>query len=419
MASSGPPGRLWNRSFSLLWVGQTISQLGNPAFITGATLWVEKETDSASLMGLLMMAGTLPTLLFLLIGGTFADRHSRVRILIWSDLLSGVSALACAAVLWLRPADQTLMLVVLFGMSVVMGVSRAFFQPAEGAILPDLVPKNRLEAANSLNQLSVEVSKFSGRALGGILYSFFGPLRLFLLDGVSYLFAALCALFIPRDKRAARPSTSPEVRSSRQFLKETADGFRYVWAEKGQRDFLFAVALINFLVVLGLVPLPFYVKLHLKEGPEWFGFLIAGLSAGGGLGLLLAGKLRLTGAARAKGVLTALLLYPVSFGFLVVCKHPLQALATIVLAGMASGLINVYLNTLIQTCTRDELLGRVMAFVRFLTACLTPLSMVGGGLAGELTGKNVPLVIGVCAALALLAVLLLAFRRPCREYLAS
>ena len=122
-APAGSPGRLWNRSFTLLWLGQKISQLGNPAFNIGAMLWMKDATGSASLMGLLMTASMVPALLLSPFGGTFADRHSRVRIMIWSDLISGIALGVFAAALWLWPHDTALMIPLLFAVAVTEGPS--------------------------------------------------------------------------------------------------------------------------------------------------------------------------------------------------------------------------------------------------------------------------------------------------------
>jgi MFS family permease len=417
------PDRLWNRSFFLLWLGQTISQLGNPAFSIGAMLWMKEATGSASLMGLLMTASAVPALLLSPFGGTFADRHSRVRIMIWTDLVSGLVITSFAVFLWLRPHDTALGIPLLFAGAFIVGIVRAFFMPAAGALIPDLVPKGKLSAANSLNQLSIQGSLFSGQALGGILYKIFGAALLFGIDGVSYLIAAVFTLFIPRDVRTA-PSAAAGAQpfSFQHFLGETADGFRYVWAQKGQRDFLFTASLLNFLAVTGLVLFPFYVERYLNVGaswPSWYGFLTAGVSVGLVVGFVGAGAMRLTGEARARGVLTALVLYPVFFGSLTFWRQPVPALIAVVLGGMTTGFINVYLISLAQASTPDALRGRVMAFLGILTGGLMPLGMALGGIAGDLTDKNAPLVIGVCAILAMLVVLLLGFRRPCREYLAS
>jgi len=418
LTPSGPPDRLWNRSFLLLWLGQTISQLGNPAFNIGAMLWMKEATGSASLMGLMLTASAIPALVLMPFGGTFADRQSRVRIMIWSDLISGAALLAFAAAAWLRPADTGLIISLLFVVGVTLGIIRAFFGPAVGALIPDLVPREKLPAANSLNQLSIQASIFSGQAVGGILFKLFGASLLFFIDGVSYLIAALCSLFIPRDVRPARPAAT-DARSFRQFFAETRDGFRYVWAQRGQRDFLVTASLINFLAMPGTVLLPFYVDHDLNAGPQWYGFLVSGLSAGVVAGFLLAGALRLTGPARAQGMLTCLVLYPVFFGSLALWRQPLSALAAVFLGGLTTGFINVYLITLIQASTPAELRGRVMAFLWLLSGGLMPVGMALGGFAGDLTDKNVPLVIAVSAVLGLLVVLLLGFRRSSREYLAS
>lgn len=421
-AAPSGPDRLWNRSFTILWLGQTISQLGNPAFNIGAMLWMKEMTGSASLMGLLMTAGTIPVLLLSPFGGTFADRHSRVRIMVWTDLLSGLLIAGFAAFIWLRPHDTAVGIPLLFVTSVIVGIVRAFFMPAAGALIPDLVPREKLPAANSMNQLSLQGSLFTGQAVGGVLYKAFGASILFCIDGVSYLIAAVFTLLIPRDVRPAPAPGAAEAFSFRQFVGETAEGFRYVWAQKGQRDFLFVASLLNFLAMTGFVLFPFYVERYLgvgKSWPSWYGFLMAGVSVGMVVGFVGAGALRLTGSTRARGVLTSLVLYPVFFGSLAFLRHPVPALVAVVLGGVSTGFINVYLITLAQASTPAELRGRVMAFLGLLTGGLMPLGMALGGIAGDLTDKNAPLVMGVCGILAMLSVLLLGFRRPCREYLAS
>jgi MFS family permease len=415
-------GRLWNRNFVLLWLGQTISQLGNPAFNIGAMFWLMEKTGSASLMGLVMTAASVPAIILAPFGGTFADRHSRVRIMFWSDLISGLALLAFVGAIRVRPDDTALVIPLLFAVAITLGIVRSFFGPAVSALIPDLVPKDKLPAANSMNQLSIQASIFSGQAVGGILYKQFGAALLFFIDGVSYLIAAVCTLFIPRDERPARPAPAPGAAGShsfRQFLGETAEGFRYVWAQKGQRDFLFTAALINFLATPAMVLFPFYVERYLHAGPQWYGFLISGISVGVVVGFLGAGTLRLTGTKRAQGILTAMVLYPIFFGSLTFWRQPMAALVAVLLGGLVTGFINVYLITLIQASTPAELRGRVMAFLGLLTGGLMPLGMAIGGFVGDLTNKNVPLIIGVCSVLALLVVFLLGFRRSSREYLAS
>jgi MFS family permease len=409
------PARLMSRDFTLLWLGQTVSQLGNQAYSIGMVFWLMKATGSASLMGLLLTVSSLPGVLLGPFGGTFADRHSRIRIIVVSDLLAGCGIGVLALALWLRSDDTRLVIALLFTVSILLGIARAAFGPALSAAIPELVPGERLAAANSLNQISVQGSVFVGQAVGGVLYGVVGAPVLFLLDALSFFFAAGTGSLIPRDPpRATTPSTEHPFR---RFVHETAEGFRYVWARKGMRDFLFGVSLINFLAMPGTVLFPFFVELYLHAGPSWYGFLMASLSIGAVTGFILAGTLRLRGTRRMQGVLAAMFLYPVCFSILALLRTPWLAVLALFAGGVTVGVINVYLITLLQAATVSELRGRVMGLLGTLSGGLIPLGMALGGVVGDLTGKNVPLIILVTSGVAFVVVVSLAVRPSCREFL--
>ncbi|HEX3128756.1 MAG TPA: MFS transporter [Thermoanaerobaculia bacterium] len=416
------PGRLWNRNFFLLWQGQTISQLGNLAFSFAMMLWLKDATGSASLMGLIMFASLLPGVLLGPFGGTFADRHSRIRIALVCDLLSGAAVLALAFFMYnprvtgLEPGAVRFAIGLLFAVSVVIGILRAFFTPALSAAIPDLVPRDRIPAANSLNQFSAQGSTLLGQAIGGLLYQVLGAPLLFLVDGVSFLYAGICAAFIrlpPREVKAA--SAHP----FRDFLQETADGFRYLWSQPGLRDFIGMASVVNFFGMPIAVLLPFYVELYLKADDKWYGFLTAVIGAGSVAGFILAGTLRLTGRARQKGILIAMFLAPIFFGVVGMVTNAFLAMALVFLGGASLGVINVYLMSMIQMATPDAVRGRVLGVVMTLSGGLMPIGMVLGGVVGDLTHKNIPLVYAVCGGAALLATFVGAARRDLRDFLAN
>ncbi|HJX28263.1 MAG TPA: MFS transporter [Thermoanaerobaculia bacterium] len=415
---AAPSGRLWNRNFTLLWIGQTVSHFGNPAFNIGAMFWMMKATGSASLMGLLATVSMLPGVLLAPFGGAFADRHSRIRIAVISDLIAGLAVLAFALMVWLRPDDQSVVIPLLFAVSLILGLVRAFFGPAVQAALPDLVPAEKLAAANSMNQLAFQASIFSGQALGGVLYTFLGAPALFLIDALSYLFATGCTAAIPRDTPPAAVSDE-KIHPFRQLLNDTGEGVRYVWSNTGMRDFVLMASLINFLAAPAFILFPFFVDRYMKVGAQWYGFIVAGISVGSVLGFILAGSLPLKGAQRGRALLAAMVMYPIFASLLVFLRSPIPVVLAVGASGIAVGFINVFFITSLQRSTPAELRGRVMGFLGTLSAGLMPLGMALGGVAGDLTDKNVPLVIGVCAALALLVIIVLGFRRPCREFLAA
>jgi MFS family permease len=421
-AAPAPPAPLLrNRNFFLLWIGQTVSQLGNQAYAIAMMFWLMERTGSATLMGGLMTASTLPGVFLGPFGGTFADRHSRIRTAIVCDLLAGLGIGVLAVALWRDQASRLplqLLTGLFFAVAVLIGVIRSFFQPAIAAAIPDLVPKERLAAANSLNQFSIQGTVFVGQAAGGVLFGWLGAPLLFLVDALSYFFAAGAEALIPRDERR-RAEAPSNVHPFRHFLHETAEGFRWVWAQRGMREFLFGVSLINFLAMPTTVLFPFYVKIYLNRGPQWYGFLLAAISVGAVVGFILAGTLRLSGAARARGVLTAMVLYPLCFGLLAFIRVPQLAVVALLAGGATVGFINVYLITLIQAGTPSEVRGRVMGLLGTLSGGLIPLGMALGGVVGDLTHKNVPLILLVSAGLGLLITLGMGASRTCREFLAN
>jgi len=421
------PARLWNRNFFLLWQGQTVSQVGNQALVVAVMFWTMQVTGSASLMGLLTGMTTLPSLLLAPFGGTLADRYPRIRILIVCDLISGVSFFVLTGVFF-AGLDPKVALAALFAVSVLNSSVRAFFGPAIAASIPDLVTPEKLATANSVNQLSVSATGFLGQAVGGVLYRVLGPPLLFLIDGLSFFYAAASSMFIDPPRQGARPAPAgraePAAKPSwRQllagFLKQTGEGFRFTWERKGLRNFVLVAALVNFFITPVMVLLPFYVTDLLHSGPEWYGFLLAAISGGMAAGFLLAGVLKLQGETRGRALVAGLAAGPTILGCLGFIHTPLAALATAFLGGAVVGLVNIYLLTLIQLSTPAELRGRVLGLLSTLAGGLLPLGAALGGVLGDLTGKNIPLVYGVCGGLCTLVSLLLATRKECRAFLAG
>ena len=409
---------LLNRNFVLLWQGQLVSQLGNQAFLLATMYWLMTATGSASLMGLFMMASTLPMVLLGPVGGTFADWFPRRRILILSDLLSGISVLSLAALMYFAPDALNLTLVWVFVVGILGGIIRAFFQPAISAAIPDLVPPEKLSTANSMNQFSTQIAGLLGQGLGGVLYRLLGAPLLFLFDGITYLFSALSEVFIhiPHTRTETRQRLSEAITA---FRRDTLEGFRYVWGRTGMRNLVLIASVHNFLAMPILVLLPFYVELNLNGGPEWYGFLLGGFSAGAVLGYVLAGSLNLSGEARSRVIILCLAGAGATLGTLGLVAIKGLALLLIVVTGVQSGMINIFVLTLIQSTTPTELRGRTMAFVVVIAAGIAPLGMALGGFLGDLTSKNMPLIYVICGGTAALLTLIGALNRAFREFLAG
>ena len=210
-----PAPRLFNRNFVLLSQAQLVSQFGNQAFTIALTFWTAATTQSATMTGLMLMAAVLPMVVLGPLTGTLADRlGSRLRIIVTCDLLSGTIVLLLALgfvagpVAW-RPA-------VLFTAALLIGVCNAFFDPAVNALTPDLVPRDRIEAATAFRQSARQITALTAQGLGGMLFALVGPAGLFLLDGLSFLVAGATEMLVRppqpeiRNQSAIRPSTLRE-----------------------------------------------------------------------------------------------------------------------------------------------------------------------------------------------------------------
>jgi MFS family permease len=371
-------------------------------------------------MGLLLTASTLPGVLLGPLGGAVADRFSRVKIAVFSDVVGGLAMCSLALfMLWGRGSTSAIV-TFLFVVGVLMGTVRAFFGPALGAALPDLVPPERLTAANSLGQLMVQGSLLLGQGAGGILFSWLGAPLLFLIDGLTYLFAAGSESFVRLPPpRGASPSAETGLGATfRRFWVDVKEGFEYARSTRGLLGFIVAASGYNFFIMPVLVLLPFYVTDFLGKGPRWYGFLLAGISAGQILGFLAAGAIRLRGPARASFVSWLMMLAATPFMLISFIRSAPVALGVAVLLGAAVGLVNVHVMTIMQAATPSELRGRVMGLLGTLAGAVVPLGMAVGGIVGDLTGKNVPLIYACCGAASFLFTTVTLRRFGTQEFLA-
>ena len=415
-ASVEPAPRLLNRNFVLLWQAQLVSQFGNQAFTIAMMAWTLEATRSATMSGLMVLAGVLPVVVLGPIAGTFADgRRSRLRIVATCDIVSGVlvSLLALGFVAgpgaW-RPA-------MLFTIALAIGVCNAFFDPAVNAFAPDLVPRDQLEAANAFRQSSRQFTILASQGLGGILYAILGPAMLFLIDGVSFLFAGATETLIR--PAAAAPSTSGPSSSARHAT--IRDGFRYVAGQPGMIGFLVTTSIFNALIVPVSILLPVYATVTLGGDVRWYGFLLAGISGGSIAGGMLAGTRRVNASGSSRRVLLIGAFAALAFGLAMLGQVRTReiALAIMFITGALGGLINVFVISIVQRQTSAEFRGRVLGLHAMMTRVLVPVGLVGGGALADLTGRNVPLVYGVCGGLALATVILLVTGRKTRAFLAS
>jgi MFS transporter, DHA3 family, macrolide efflux protein len=408
--------RLFNRDFVLLWQGQLVSQLGSQAFVVALMYWTMEATGSASVMALLMIGSTLPAIALGPIAGAVADRHSRKAIIVLGDIARGALMLGVAWVAATNPTRPHLVVAVLFAASLAGGVIGAAFNPAVGAAIPDLVPASRLTTANSLAQLSGQGAVVLGQAAGGMLYRLLGAPVLFFVDGISFLVSAASEGWM-KLPATARADHAPRA-AARAYLADARAGIACVWSQAGLRALVLTATVLNFVFTPVFVLLPFFVRDTLQADAAWYGFLLAGLSAGSVAGIMAAGIMRLEGVRRERALAGAFLLLPALLILLALTENVLPALALLFSAGLLSGSINVFVITLVQLESPAEMRGRVLSIVFALAQAAMPAGMALGGIAGDLTGMRVAAIFIFFGTTGLIACLIALRSRPLLRLLA-
>ena len=263
---------LRNRDFRLLWTGMTISLIGDGIFLVAMAWQAYELWNAPAALSLLGIGMTIPTIAFLLPAGVLSDRVDRRSLMLCADLARALvlAALAVLALTGLLTFWELVLLVALYG------VGTAFFTPAFEAIVPDIVPRSDLAAANSLDQFVRPITlRLAGPALGGALVAGVGTGVAFSVDAFSFLISAF-AVFLMRPPAHPR---SEHVESSLGAVKE---GLRFVRRRVWLWGTLVSAA-IAYLAFMGPaeVLLPYVVKneLHASAGDLGLVFAAGGIGA--------------------------------------------------------------------------------------------------------------------------------------------
>jgi MFS family permease len=413
------PKKLFNKNFTLLWMGQTVSGIGSGFYTIAILLWLKGIGSSASTIGFLMVATSLPGVILGPFGGTLADRFSRKKIIVISDMVNGVAILVFALALLWRPEEEQLILVLLFAASTVRGIMTAFFLPAIIAAVPDLVPKEKVLAANSIRMLTAQTIGIAGQSLGGIAYLGFGAVKIFIFNSISYIFSGISELFMKIPKVFSGEKERGLGKIAKKFFGEMAEGFHYAKSQRGLFNVFLIMGAVNFFLNPFVVLMPFFVPDFLAAGDAWLGYLLGSLAVGMMLGVILANILRFNpkGQMRFLMLLTPVLgLLYLSLGF---ATSPVMALFLIMGKGMMAGIFNLSLETILQTRVPSEMRGRVFGLLRTITSGLIPISFGLAGIVADWLDRDIPLVFQFCGLMIFLSGLLISFNGGYREILGT
>lgn len=393
---------LRERDFALLWSGMTVSLIGDGIYFVAIAWQVYALSNAPTALSVVGVAWTLPTVIFLLVGGAISDRRERRRVLLAANLVEAV-AIGLIGVLSVAGALQLWMLLVLVA---IYGAAEAFFAPAFDAIVPTLIPAEQFTAASALDQFVRPLSaQLLGPALGGVLLVLTDAGVAFLLDAVTFLVSIALILLMRRPSPARSSLVAKPLRAT---LGEIADGFRFVRAN----PWLWATLLGASLSLLAFfgpsqVLLPYLVKNRLHSGGGLFGAVRAAAGVGAVTSALAIAR---RGLPRRR--VTFMFAAWSAQSLLLVAYALATGAWTFVLIALASGAFgaagNVVWGSLTMKLVPDELRGRVSSFDWLVSIGLIPLSFAITGPIAQAAGATATLLgagcLGSIAMIAFLAV---------------
>ena len=389
------------RYFALLWSGQQLSALGDSIYRVALAWWVLEKTGSATAMSTIFIFASAPMVVFLLAGGVAVDRYPRAPVLLLSDVFRGLLIGIVAFLAFTHRLEVWHIYLV----SLLFGITGAFFGPAYRAIVPEIVPRELLPSANGLTTLSMQLADIAGPALGALVVSKSGAPTAFTIDCLSFVISVLCLAPLVR---LALIVHAPKERKS--VLHDFREGVEVVRKSSWLWITIVIASLGNITLSAPLaIALPFLVKDHLHGGVGSLGLIYSSISAGSIVGTILGTVwLERTAGLRARG-LFAYGLWIAGGLLIVVFGLPVTIYAVApaaFLVGAAFIVPNLIFMTTLQELIPGKVLGRVMSIVTVGSIALVP---VGSGLVGWATDRVGPPTIFILSGIltALLAALAL------------
>lgn len=383
-----------------LWTASVVSNFGDGLAVIAYPWLASAITRDGFKLGLVVLAGRLPWLLFSLPAGVVTDRVDRRRLIVAMDLLravitAGVAVMVVANSGWLDPtastpmtgADPDLLLGGVVLASFLLGVAEVFRDNTAQTILPAVVDRSLLERANGrMWSAEMVMNSFVGPPVAGLLIGVALALPFFVHTG-AFAVAAVLILWIVGDFRPRATDPGQPLR----FGTQLKQGLSWLWSHRLFRPLAIALGLMNGAMSMALATYVLFVQEILGLGPSAFGILMTGGAVGGILGALGAARV----AARIGTAPSLQLTLAVGFSSILVTGLTSSAVVvwSMFLVSTASAMLwNVITVSLRQRVIPDNLLGRVNSVYRFFGWGMMSIGILVGGIlvssAGPVIGRE-------------------------------
>ena len=368
---------LRHKNFRYFWFGQCISLMGT-WMQRAAQIWlVYQITNSPFLLGLLGVAQSGPVMVFSLFAGAIVDRLPKRKLIITTQIIMTFQAFALAILTWSGKVQYWHVLC----LAAILGVTQTLDMPGRQSFFIEMVGKEDLMNAISLNSTIVNLAKVVGPTLAGIAMETIGAGWCFFLNGVSFI-AVIWGLFLIDVGNSAATSKRGNV------LKDVSEGLRYILGNEVLRTTVLTLCIFAIFAMNTNVIAPVYVTDALGMGASAY----SNLMAASGLGALIGALYMATMASREDRVIKRYMLLRSAFAcaafhmtMIAVRSYPL-ALLVVAAIGYVNLTFNNMANSLLQINSDDDRRGRVMSVYTLVNNGTVPIGNMYVGLVMEKAG---------------------------------
>jgi len=384
---------LHHRDFALFWAGAFVSSIGMWMQNVTVPFLLHEATGSAAWVGLGAFAQFAPAMVVSPLGGSLADRHSRRTLLIWSQAAAMVMAFA----LWLSVRGGQIRPGVIVALIGVSGVVTGLGIPAWQSFVAELVPRESLLNAVTLNSAQFNASRAIGFMLGGLALYSVGPGLSFFVNGLSFL-AVLGALAAIRPRRPSSAGAAEPARATFRL------GLAYVREHPGLQLAVFTCGVVMFLGGPVIQLAPVFARDAFGVDQRAYGFLAAALGIGATAGSVAIGAYG-DGLRRSSLAIASIVVYGLAVLGMAVTPTYAGGVAAMFCIGVAYLAVASVLNTSIQLSVDDRFRGRVIALYAMVFTGSYPLGSLLQGMATDRFGVRAVVAVAGAALLGYAALL--------------
>ena len=391
---------LKQRDFGLFWLSLLFSAVGSQISTVAVAWQVYEITNSPFQLGLTGLFRALPVMILSLPGGVVADRMDRRQLLIVTQSLAALLALALG---FLTSTDQVRVWHI-YAVTFLSGAVGIFDAPARTAMIPALVSAEQLASAYALNITWRQIATLAGPFAGGIVIGSLGIGMAYYIDALSFLAVIICLAFMRRQVRPAREQKESPLQSVRS-------GFNFIRENSVILGLMSMDTCVQFFGAYRSM-MPAFARDILGAGPAGLGALLGvpALGALAGSGIVLA-----AGNPRRKGrlIVGVTLLYTIGLVCFALSRSLTLSLVIVFALGLVDAVGETLRDTLVQLTTPDRMRGRVKSFDQVFMSAGTYMGHAQMGAAASLIGVPGAIILGGCVGSA--AVLIVAkFARSLR-----